>query len=163
MLDGVSKLAKLLASDELKTRRKGHKYVQELLRLKPGPDSCKFQIVTSLSLSPDKISYKDVLGICKGLYYSLWMQDKPLLQEEIESKIVRLISTISTVEIRSMYIIAMFETLAREWDNLDVWRTDKFMMVCYWRHFAHLPFPCNGVRIPYLANPRFLRANPFML
>ena len=28
-----------------------------------------------------------------------------------------------------MYIRGMFETLAYEWDNLDVWRQDKFMMV----------------------------------
>ena len=28
-----------------------------------------------------------------------------------------------------MYIRGIFETLAYEWDNLEVWRQDKFMMV----------------------------------
>ncbi|VDD79141.1 unnamed protein product [Mesocestoides corti] len=116
MLEGVSKLAKMLASDELKTRKLGHKYVRDLFSLKPGSDICE-------------LSYEDILGVCKGLHYSLWMQDKLLLQEEIVKRIVHLVPTIKSRQIRCMYINAMFETLAREWDNLDVWRLDKFMML----------------------------------
>ncbi|KAL5971922.1 hypothetical protein TSMEX_000313 [Taenia solium] len=116
MLGKVSKLAKLLASDELKTRRRGYKCVCELLSLEPG--SNQFDM-----------SFKDMLGVCKGLYYSLWMQDKLLLQEESAARIAKLISTSKSRGTRSMYIKAMFETLAREWDNLDTWREDKFMML----------------------------------
>ncbi|VDK21758.1 unnamed protein product [Taenia asiatica] len=116
MLGKVSKLAKLLASDELKTRRRGYKCVRELFSLEPG--SNQFDM-----------SFKDMLGVCKGLYYSLWMQDKLLLQEESAARIAKLISTSKSRGTRSMYIKAMFETLAREWDNLDTWREDKFMML----------------------------------
>nr|CDS16935.1 ribosomal RNA processing protein 1 [Echinococcus granulosus] len=116
MLGGVSKLAKLLASDKIKTRKLGYKYVRELLSLEPGSDQFN-------------MSFKDMLGVCKGLYYSLWMQDKLLLQEEAAARIAKLISTTKSRGIRSMYIKAMFETLAREWDNLDTWREDKFMML----------------------------------
>ncbi len=128
MLDGVSKLAKMLASDELKTRKMGHKYVRELLSLKTGADTCK-SLLCDIWRALGEIDYKDVLGICKGLYYSLWMQDKPLLQEEIVKRIVQLVTSTASRETRCMYITAMFETFAREWDNLDTWRTDKFMMV----------------------------------
>ncbi|VDM17954.1 unnamed protein product [Hydatigera taeniaeformis] len=116
MLRGVSKLAKLLASNELKTRKRGYKYVCELLSLEPGSDHFD-------------MSFKDMLGVCKGLYYSLWMQDKLLLQEESAARIAKLISTSKSKVIRCMYIKAMFATLAREWDNLDNWREDKFMML----------------------------------
>ncbi|CDS41958.1 ribosomal RNA processing protein 1 [Echinococcus multilocularis] len=116
MLGGVSKLAKLLASDKVKTRKLGYKYVRELLSLEPGSDQFN-------------MSFKDMLGVCKGLYYSLWMQDKLLLQEEAAERIAKLISTTKSRGLRSMYIKAMFETLAREWDNLDTWREDKFMML----------------------------------
>ena len=36
--------------------------------------------MTLFFLTSVDISYKDILGICKGLYYSLWAQDKLLLQ-----------------------------------------------------------------------------------
>ncbi|KAL5109662.1 hypothetical protein TcWFU_000272 [Taenia crassiceps] len=116
MLGKVSKLAKLLASDEMKTRKRGYKCVRALLSLEPGSNHLN-------------MSFKDMLGVCKGLYYSLWMQDKLLLQEESAERIAKLISTSRSKGTRSMYIKAMFETLSREWDNLDNWREDKFMML----------------------------------
>ncbi|VUZ56790.1 unnamed protein product [Hymenolepis diminuta] len=116
MNQGVSKLAKLLASDELKNRKIGYKYACELMKLHPGTDDVQ-------------ISYIDILGVCKGLYYSLWMQDKPLLQEETVARVVKLISITKSRNVRSMYVKGMFATLAKEWEGLDFWRQDKFMML----------------------------------
>ncbi|KAM3187920.1 hypothetical protein ACTXT7_001326 [Hymenolepis weldensis] len=116
MNQGVSKLAKLLASDELKNRKIGYKYACELMKLHPGTDDVQ-------------ISYIDILGVCKGLYYSLWMQDKPLLQEEAVARVVKLISITKSRDVRSMYVKGMFATLAKEWESLDFWRQDKFMML----------------------------------
>nr|CDS27203.1 ribosomal RNA processing protein 1 [Hymenolepis microstoma] len=116
MNQGISKLAKLLASDELKNRKIGYKYACELLKLHPGTDDAG-------------VSYIDILGVCKGLYYSLWMQDKPLLQEEATARIVKLISIIKNRDVRSMYVKGVLATLAKEWESLDFWRQDKFMML----------------------------------
>lgn len=77
MLDGVSRIAKLLASNELKNRKIGYKYVCELMKLQPGSDEGwrSYDLIFLV-----EVSYTDILGVCKGLYYSLWMQDKLLLQ-----------------------------------------------------------------------------------
>ncbi|KAM7537734.1 hypothetical protein Aperf_G00000072348 [Anoplocephala perfoliata] len=127
MLDGVSRLAKLLASDELRNRKHGYKYVCELMKLRPGTDEGTGLYGDLMPLV--EVSYTDILGICKGLYYSLWMQDKLLLQEDAVARIVRLIRITKNRDVRSMYIKGIFETLSREWENLDIWRQDKFMML----------------------------------
>ncbi|VDN11724.1 unnamed protein product [Dibothriocephalus latus] len=115
MSEKVSRLAKMLASDELKTRKLGHKLVLKLLRVKPKTEE-------------SELTYENILGVCKGLHYSLWMQDKLLLQEDTVERIVKLLPLIASRETRVKFVAAMFETLAREWENLDIWRVDKFMM-----------------------------------
>lgn len=148
MFSKVSKLAKLLASDEIKTRKRGYKCVCELLSLEPGSNQREFQQCRSYCLlsqlvCPSKTClafvkvYITVCG-CKTNYYCRY--PVPLLfrirriQEESAARIAKLISTSKSRGTRSMYIKAMFETLGREWDNLDTWREDKFMMVCFDRH-----------------------------
>ncbi|BHF63797.1 Ribosomal RNA processing protein 1 B [Sparganum proliferum] len=127
----VSRLAKMLASDELKTRKLGHKLALKLLRVKAKTEN-------------SKLTYENILGVCKGLYYSLWMQDKLLLQEDTVERIVKLLPMITSRETRVSFVSAMFETLAREWENLDVWRADKFMMLA--REFFVKALMCTKKR-----------------
>ncbi|KAG5444823.1 hypothetical protein CSKR_105940 [Clonorchis sinensis] len=74
-------------------------------------------------------TYGEMLAICKGLHYTLWMQDKLLLKEEVVRRICHILPLIPHPTMRLHYINAMFETLAREWDRLDNWRLDKFMLL----------------------------------
>lgn len=87
-------------------------------------------------------SYTELLALCKGLYYSLWMQDKLLLKvsffivcnienskEEVVTRICGILQRIQNRTVLINYSSAIFETLAREWDRLDNWRVDKFMLV----------------------------------
>ncbi|KAL7065496.1 hypothetical protein AAHC03_04648 [Spirometra sp. Aus1] len=127
----VSRLAKMLASDELKTRKLGHKLALKLLRVKAKTEN-------------SGLTYENILGVCKGLHYSLWMQDKLLLQEDTVERIVKLLPMITSRETRVSFVSAMFETLAREWENLDVWRADKFMMLA--REFFVKALMCTKKR-----------------
>uniref|UniRef100_A0A0X3NXA1 Ribosomal RNA processing protein 1 homolog n=1 Tax=Schistocephalus solidus TaxID=70667 RepID=A0A0X3NXA1_SCHSO len=131
MSEKVSRLAKMLASDELKTRKLGHKLALKLLRVKAKTEN-------------SELTYENILGVCKGLHYSLWMQDKLLLQEDTVERICKLLPVITSRETRVNFVSAMFETLAREWENLDVWRADKFMLLA--REFFVKTLMCTQKR-----------------
>nr|CAH8846947.1 unnamed protein product [Trichobilharzia regenti] len=74
-------------------------------------------------------NYEIMLGICKGLHYSLWMQDKLLLKEQTVTRLCNMLIHIPDRITIIYYLYAMFETMAREWDKLDYWRVDKFMLL----------------------------------
>ncbi|CAH8546578.1 unnamed protein product [Schistosoma rodhaini] len=115
-MDVLRKLAKALASNQDKVRRKAQKQVKVLLSKK------SFN-------GKDDWTYEQLLGICKGLHYSLWMQDKLLLKEQTVVRLCNILPSIEDSTVTLYYSYAMFETLAREWDNLDYWRVDKFMLL----------------------------------
>ncbi|KAH8876882.1 Ribosomal RNA processing protein 1 like [Schistosoma japonicum] len=115
-MDMVRKLAKALASNQDKVRRRAQKQVRIILSKK------------SLNRK-DNWTYEQMLGICKGLHYSLWMQDKLLLKEQTVTRLCDILLNIPDNTVLLYYSYAMFEILAREWDNLDYWRVDKFMLL----------------------------------
>ncbi|KIH60439.1 nucleolar protein,Nop52 [Ancylostoma duodenale] len=71
----------------------------------------------------------DMLRLCKGLHYVLWMQDKMLLQEELADRISQLLLVFSNEEERVLFIQSTFKSLAKEWNHIDRWRMDKFLMM----------------------------------
>ncbi|KER25566.1 hypothetical protein T265_14190, partial [Opisthorchis viverrini] len=115
-MKGIPALAKALASDQMKIRKRAQFEVENILCSQTKDD-------TALP------TYGEMLAICKGLHYTLWMQDKLLLKEEVVRRICHILPLIPHPTMRLHYINAMFETLAREWDRLDNWRLDKFMLL----------------------------------
>ncbi|XP_060785023.1 reticulocyte-binding protein 1-like isoform X3 [Neoarius graeffei] len=69
---------------------------------------------------------EDLLKIWKGLFYCLWMQDKPLLQEEISHRISGLIHSFHTSDNQLLYFATFLQTVKREWNGIDRLRMDKF-------------------------------------
>ncbi|KAF6772372.1 hypothetical protein AHF37_07410, partial [Paragonimus kellicotti] len=89
-----------------------------------------FLSLFAFDLCPPGIpTYMEMLAICKGLHYNLWMQDKLLLKEEVVRRTCEILPLIPNSTVRFYYINGIFETLAREWDRLDNWRVDKFMLL----------------------------------
>ncbi|NXH20098.1 RRP1B protein, partial [Bucco capensis] len=74
-------------------------------------------------------SKEELLKIWKGLFYCLWMQDKPLLQEELADNISQLIHVIENTEARHLFIQTFWQTMNREWNGIDNLRLDKFYML----------------------------------
>lgn len=72
----------------------------------------------------------DFMRIWKGLFYSMWMSDKPLIQEECAENISKLLIHFSSVHDSMMFFKAGLETLCNEWFGIDQLRLDKFLMVC---------------------------------
>ncbi|KAK6016967.1 nucleolar protein,Nop52 [Ostertagia ostertagi] len=71
----------------------------------------------------------DMLRLCKGLHYVLWMQDKMLLQEELADRISQLQLVFTREEERVLFVESIFRSLAKEWNHIDRWRMDKFLMI----------------------------------
>ncbi|NXY85526.1 RRP1B protein, partial [Alcedo cyanopectus] len=74
-------------------------------------------------------SQEELLKIWKGLFYCMWMQDKPLLQEELANNISQLIHVIQNTETRHLFIQTFWQTMKREWNGIDNLRLDKFYML----------------------------------
>ncbi|KAG0723602.1 Ribosomal RNA processing protein 1 B [Chionoecetes opilio] len=87
------------------------------------------------------LSGDDALKLWKGLFYCMYMADKPLLQEAVAEDISGLIHYINNEEDCRSFVQAGFLTFAREWNGIDVFRIDKYMMFIrrFLRHiFTHL-------------------------
>lgn len=69
------------------------------------------------------------MRIWKGLFYSMWMSDKPLPQENLANKIAQLMHTFDNVGVSYQFFAAFLKTMANEWNSIDQWRIDKFMML----------------------------------
>lgn len=59
----------------------------------------------------------------------MWMSDKPLPQESLANKMAALLKCFGRVD-DSLKFYAMFlKTMSVEWNGIDQWRIDKFMML----------------------------------
>ncbi|XP_074015335.1 ribosomal RNA processing protein 1 homolog B isoform X1 [Numenius arquata] len=84
-------------------------------------------------------SQDELLKVWKGLFYCMWMQDKPLLQEELADNISQLIHVIQNTEAREelylqcekghLFIQTFWQTMNREWIGIDNLRLDKYYML----------------------------------
>ncbi|CAM4608783.1 unnamed protein product [Leuciscus chuanchicus] len=71
----------------------------------------------------------ELMKIWKGLFYCVWMQDMPLLQEELSTKISRLLHSFQTLDSQLLFFKAFLQTMKREWTGIDRLRMDKFFQL----------------------------------
>ncbi|CAK7319383.1 Ribosomal RNA processing protein 1 homolog A [Vulpes lagopus] len=74
-------------------------------------------------------THDELLKVWKGLFYCMWMQDKPLLQEELGRTISQLIHSFQTTEAQHLFLQTFWQTMNREWTGIDRLRLDKFYML----------------------------------
>lgn len=71
--------------------------------------------------------------LARGLHYAMWMQDKMLQQEELSDEYGSLIKLFCTEDEIIEYLRSMLQTLSKHWGNIDNWRMDKFLQVCFFK------------------------------
>ncbi|KAI5760931.1 RRP1B [Gulo gulo luscus] len=74
-------------------------------------------------------SQEELLKIWKGLFYCMWVQDEPLLQEELANTISQLVHVVNNSEAQHLFIQTFWQTMNREWKGIDRLRLDKFYML----------------------------------
>ncbi|XP_066891300.1 ribosomal RNA processing protein 1 homolog B isoform X2 [Kogia breviceps] len=74
-------------------------------------------------------SQEELLKIWKGLFYCMWVQNEPLLQEELATTISQLIHVVNNSEAQHLFIQTFWQTVNREWPDVDGLRLDKYHML----------------------------------
>uniref|UniRef100_G3QD62 Ribosomal RNA processing 1 n=1 Tax=Gorilla gorilla gorilla TaxID=9595 RepID=G3QD62_GORGO len=86
-------------------------------------------IVARTQRAAGGFTHGELLKVWKGLFYCMWMQDKPLLQEELGRTISQLVHAFQTTEAQHLFLQAFWQTMNREWTGIDRLRLDKFYML----------------------------------
>ncbi|CAG9576882.1 unnamed protein product [Danaus chrysippus] len=111
------KFARLLSGNEKKTRDRVLKTLKKWL----------------LNCFEKGYEFKedDFIRVWKGLFYAVWMSDKPLVQEELCDNISSILDLFPVEQIHHAVLMmkAGFRVLATEWYGLDQHRMDKFLML----------------------------------
>lgn len=81
------------------------------------------------SLFSTAFTDNDCLRIWKGLFYSMWMADKPLPQESLAIDISSLVHCFDNVSVSLQFFATFLKTMATEWLGIDQWRINKFLML----------------------------------
>ncbi|KAF2447454.1 hypothetical protein P171DRAFT_407614 [Karstenula rhodostoma CBS 690.94] len=76
--------------------------------------------------SRSEISELDLLKLWKGLFYCLWMQDKPAQQQALSRSLASLPSSLKPPVVLP-FLRAFWATIAREWTNIEALRLDKYL------------------------------------
>ncbi|KAM6162545.1 ribosomal RNA processing protein 1 homolog B [Erethizon dorsatum] len=74
-------------------------------------------------------SQEELLKIWKGLFYCMWVQDEPPLQEELANTISQLVHVVNNSEAQHLFIQTFWQTMNREWKEIDKLRLDKYYML----------------------------------
>ncbi|XP_015181794.1 PREDICTED: ribosomal RNA processing protein 1 homolog [Polistes dominula] len=85
--------------------------------------------LTVRSKSSFEFIEEDFMRLWKGLFYCMWMADKPLNQEELAESLSKIIHCFDSMPLVLLYIKSTLKTLAIEWFGIDQYRLDKFAML----------------------------------
>uniref|UniRef100_A0A672HWL8 Ribosomal RNA processing 1 n=1 Tax=Salarias fasciatus TaxID=181472 RepID=A0A672HWL8_SALFA len=108
--------AQRLAGNERSTRSKALKKLRKYISVRSHNPTGGFTSV-------------ELLKLWKGLFYCLWMQDKPLMQEELSRNISTLIHNFHQFDTQLLYLESFLQTVKREWTGIDRLRMDKFFQL----------------------------------
>ncbi|KAI5808977.1 hypothetical protein DFH27DRAFT_542025 [Peziza echinospora] len=70
----------------------------------------------------------ELLKLWKGLFYCMWMSDRPRTQQRLAMDLAGLVTTMRT-HTAITFLECFWETIAREWNGIDVLRMDKFLLL----------------------------------
>ncbi|XP_028033819.1 ribosomal RNA processing protein 1 homolog [Bombyx mandarina] len=73
----------------------------------------------------------DFTRVWKGIFYAMWMSDKPLVQEDLAENIAGILDHFPPEHLHHAMLMtkAGFKVLATEWFGIDQHRIDKFLML----------------------------------
>ncbi|XP_006894115.1 PREDICTED: ribosomal RNA processing protein 1 homolog B [Elephantulus edwardii] len=105
--------AQRLASNEKGIRDRAVKKLRQYISVKTQRETGGF-------------SQEELLKIWKGLFYCMWVQDEPLLQEELANTISQLVHVVNNSEAQHLFIQTFWQTMNREWKGIDKLHLNKY-------------------------------------
>ncbi|XP_038199536.1 ribosomal RNA processing protein 1 homolog B [Arvicola amphibius] len=111
--------AQRLASSEKGVRDRAVRKLRQYLSARTQSDTGSF-------------SQDELLKIWRGLFYCMWVQDEPLLQEELANIISQLIHVVNSSEAQHLFLQTFWQTMNREWEETtDKLQLDKYCMLIH--------------------------------
>ncbi|KAH6646297.1 nucleolar protein,Nop52-domain-containing protein [Truncatella angustata] len=104
---------KNLASSDRKTREKALGTLRTFL---------------TASTTSRSLSKLDNLKLWKGLFYSLYMQDRPIPQQNLCADLAGLLDALPD-EAVIPWLVGFWDVMSREWTGIDVLRMEKFLLL----------------------------------
>lgn len=134
------KLAQALACNDKKIRDRFLKNLRKWLNTRANSSFRKYNDAWHLFcvqlknlICVSAFTDQDFLRLWKGLFYCMWMSDKPLIQEQLCEDMGSLLYCFDDPKIATQFYGRFLDTMAQEWIGIDQWRVDKFMMVSFIR------------------------------
>ncbi|KAK6335271.1 hypothetical protein TWF718_010705 [Orbilia javanica] len=70
----------------------------------------------------------DLLKLWKGLFYCMWLSDRPRTQQRLADELASLVEVLKPHNVVT-FLEAYWTTMTREWTSIDSLRMDKFMLL----------------------------------
>ncbi|KAF9090573.1 hypothetical protein BGX23_005906 [Mortierella sp. AD031] len=105
--DSSSPFGKKLAANDKKTRDKAVKALGKWISTKKD------------------FTHIELMKLWKGLFYCVWMSDKPIIQQQLSETLSSLIIRVPRESVMA-FIATFWETICGEWHGIDRLRLDKF-------------------------------------
>ncbi|KAJ2492041.1 hypothetical protein IWW37_001755 [Coemansia sp. RSA 2050] len=89
------------------------------------------QAVAAISLTlarKEEFTHMEMLRHWKALFYCFWLSDKPLVQQELSWELANLILVCKGSNSVG-FVRAFWETMCREWFDIDKHRIDKYLLL----------------------------------
>ncbi|KAI0110307.1 hypothetical protein F4814DRAFT_426535 [Daldinia grandis] len=98
-----------------------------------------------------KLSDLDYLKLWKGLFYSVWMCDRPIPQQNLCADLANLVASLPTPSDDECVVVvpflrAFWATLSREWTAIDVLRMEKYLLLVRRVFGASLAWVSEGTK-----------------
>lgn len=132
LIEQEVKLAKGLAGNSKQIRDKALKSLRKWFQNPVSKYITLPKIVLCFLKRNDSTDFgeDDFMRIWQGLFYTLWMSDKLLIQEECAESISSLVHLPKT-DSALLFFKCGLNTLINKWTGIDQLRLDKFLMVIY--------------------------------
>ncbi|KAJ2741138.1 hypothetical protein GGI20_005394 [Coemansia sp. BCRC 34301] len=76
----------------------------------------------------DEFTHMEMLRHWKALFYCFWLSDKPLVQQELSWELAKLVLVCKGSNSVG-FVRAFWETICREWFDIDKHRIDKYLLL----------------------------------
>ncbi|KAG6007708.1 hypothetical protein E4U21_005669 [Claviceps maximensis] len=93
--------------------------------------------IQSFLSTKSSLSLPEALKLWTGLYYALWMTDRPRPQQALATELASLSFSLPSSS-QAAFLRAFWQILSRQWTHIDALRMDKFLLLVRRVFAAHL-------------------------
>jgi ribosomal RNA-processing protein 1 len=97
------------------------------------------ETLTSFLSTRSTISDVDAQKLWKGLFYALWMTDRPLPQQRLATDLANLLHTMKP-ECAIPWLRGFWTVVGIQWTGIDVYRLEKFLLLVRRVFASHVRF-----------------------